>query len=57
MFKVIDKETNLPVTVYHIRMDSSGYPVFLVYGEEDQWQNGRWLWKSAKYFKPMELED
>ena len=49
MFKVIHKETSKVVDIYDIRYDAiSGYPQFLYY------ENGQWVLKSAKHFKPIE---
>ena len=48
MFKVIHKETNKVVDIYDIRYDAiTGYPQFLYY------EDGEWLLKSAKHFKPI----
>ena len=38
------------VKVYDISYDSNGYPLFLIY------HNEQWLRKSAKYFQPFEYE-
>ena len=46
MFVLVLKATNEAVVVYNIRNDSCGYPMFLIY------QNNQWVWKSAKHFKP-----
>ena len=35
------------VKIYDIRNDNHGYPTFLIY-----WNN-QWLWRSAKFFKPV----
>lgn len=49
MFKVIHKETEKIVEVYNITYETiSGYPQFLIY------EDGQWLRKSAKHFKPYE---
>lgn len=34
-------------TVHNVRDDGNGYPMFLIY------KNGQWLYKSAKYFRPV----
>ena len=46
LFRVIEKETNKVFLVYSVRNDSAGYPHFLIYND------GQWIWKSAKYFFP-----
>ena len=33
--------------VHNVKDDGNGYPMFLIY------DNGQWLYKSAKYFKPI----
>lgn len=35
-------------TIHNVRDDGNGYPMFLIY------DNGQWLYKSAKYFIPVE---
>lgn len=40
------KPTSEYVEVYDISYDSSGYPLFLIY------QDGQWIRRSAKEFKP-----
>ena len=32
--------------VFAVRNDKNGYPHFLLY------ENGQWLWRSAKYYEP-----
>lgn len=44
MFIVVDKETLLDVTVYNVRDDITGYPLFLVR------KDNQWIWKSAKHY-------
>lgn len=39
------------VKIYDIRNDNHGYPTFLIY-----WNN-QWLWRSAKFFKPVITEE
>lgn len=34
-------------TVHNVRDDGNGYPMFLIY------KDGQWLYKSAKYFRPV----
>lgn len=34
-------------SVYSIRDDGAGYPMFLLYAD------GQWIWKSAKFFEPI----
>ena len=34
--------------VYHIRDDHNGYPTFLIH------EDGQWIYRSAKYFMPVE---
>ena len=46
MFNVYKKETNEIVDVYDIRTDRAGYPMFLIY------ENNQWKYRSAKHFKP-----
>lgn len=46
MFNVYKKETNEIVDVYDIRIDRAGYPMFLIY------ENNQWEYRSAKHFKP-----
>lgn len=48
MFDVCDKETGKMCVVYHV-VQSKGYPHFLIYDD------GKWIYKSAKHFKPCEL--
>lgn len=49
MFKVMNKETEKVFEVYNIRYDAiTGYPQFLIYDD------GQWLCRSAKFFKPYE---
>lgn len=38
------------VNVYDIAYDSTGYPLFLIYYEN------QWIRKSAKHFQPLEHE-
>lgn len=33
--------------IFSVRTDKNGYPQFLIYDK------GQWLWKSAKYFEPV----
>lgn len=35
-------------SVYSVKNDKNGYPQFLIY------YKNQWVWKSAKYFEPME---
>lgn len=46
MFNVYKKETDEIVDVYDARTDRAGYPMFLVF------ENNQWKYRSAKYFKP-----
>lgn len=46
MFTFVFKNSDEVVTIYDIRNDSCGYPMFLIY------QDNQWIWKSAKHFKP-----
>ena len=39
------------VKIYDIRNDNHGYPTFLIYC------NNQWLWRSAKFFKPVITEE
>lgn len=34
-------------TVHNVLNDNNGYPMFLIY------DNGQWLYESAKYFRPI----
>lgn len=47
MFNVYKKETDEIVNVYDIRTDRAGYPMFLIY------ENNQWKYRSAKHFKPI----
>ena len=40
------KETDEIVDVYDVRIDRAGYPMFLIY------ENNQWKYRSAKHFKP-----
>nr|DAN05821.1 MAG TPA: hypothetical protein [Caudoviricetes sp.] len=46
MFNVYKKETDEIVDVYDVRTDRAGYPMFLIF------ENNQWKYRSAKYFKP-----
>lgn len=46
MFNVYKKETDEFVNVYDIRTDRAGFPMFLIY------ENNQWKYRSAKHFKP-----
>lgn len=50
MVKVVDKNTGKYYNVYDITYDQCGYPKFLIYDD------GQWLQRSAKYFKPIDDE-
>lgn len=39
------------VKIYDIMNDNHGYPTFLIY------RNNQWLWRSAKFFKPVITEE
>lgn len=52
MFNVYEKETDEIVSVYDIKTDRAGYPMFLIY-ENNQWENNQWKYRSAKHFKPI----
>ena len=43
-FKVHDKETFEPVTVYDVTYNKAGYPLFLIY------KKNQWIRISAKHF-------
>lgn len=53
MFNVYKKETdeiaNLYeiVNVYDVKTDRAGYPMFLIF------ENNQWKYRSAKHFKPI----
>lgn len=49
MFVVWDKRRGKQVDVYHV-VQSKGYPHFLI------WDNGKWLYESAKHFLPVPEE-
>lgn len=49
--QMVLKETNEAVDVYNITYDRSGFPHFLIY------ENGQWILKSAKHFRPPEAKD
>ena len=51
MFNVYKKETDEIVTVYDVRTDSAGYPMFLIF-ENNFFENNQWKYRSAKHFKP-----
>lgn len=55
MFDVYKKETDEIVDVYDIRTDRAGYPMFLIY------ENNQWKYRSAKHFRPdpswLEIEE
>lgn len=46
MFNVYKKETDEIVDVYDVRTDRAGYPMFLIF------ENNQWKYRSAKHFKP-----
>lgn len=46
----VEKKSGSFVKVYDIKTDKSGYPKFLIY------DNGQWLWKSAKHYRPLTME-
>ena len=46
MFNVFTKEKDSLRVVYDIRTDRAGYPMFLIY-EDNQWK-----YRSAKHFRP-----
>lgn len=48
IFTVCNKHNGEEVNVYHVRIDKTGYPHFLVYTK-----NG-WRYMSAKNFKPWQ---
>lgn len=50
MFNVFDK-SGKEYLVFKVRNDKNGYPVFLIY------KDNQWRWKSAKYFKPYIEEE
>ena len=47
MFNVYKKETDEIVSVYDIKTDSAGCPMFLTY------ENNQWKYRSAKHFKSI----
>lgn len=51
LFNVINRQTKHIAKVYGIEDDSNGYPKFLIRERE------QWIWKSAKYFIPIEAEE
>jgi hypothetical protein len=51
IFNVINKNNNEKYEVFDIVYNSAGYPHFLVY------KDGQWLRMSAKYFRPITVED
>ena len=51
IFNVINKNNNEKYEVFDIVYNSAGYPHFLVY------KDGQWLRMSAKYFRPITIED
>ena len=51
IFNVINKNNNEKYEVFDIAYNSAGYPHFLVY------KDGQWLRMSAKYFRPITVED
>lgn len=48
MFTVCNKHSGEKVNVYHVRIDKTGYPHFLVYTKDG------WRYMSAKNFKPWQ---
>ena len=46
-FEVYDKKTLEPVTVYDVAYNKAGYPLFLIYREN------QWVRISAKHFSPQ----
>ena len=48
---VINKDNGKDYKVYDITYDKAGYPHFLIY------KDGQWLRMSAKYFRPITIED
>lgn len=51
IFNVINKNNNEKYEVFDIVYNCAGYPHFLVY------KDGQWLRMSAKYFRPITVED
>ena len=51
IFNVINKNNGEKYEVFDIVYNSAGYPHFLVY------KDGQWLRMSAKYFRPITIED
>lgn len=47
-FPVVQKDTGLIFTVYDV-VQSKGYAHFLIY------ENGQWIYRSAKHFRPLKL--
>ena len=48
--QAIYKES-IVVNIYKVRNDKCGYPMFLIF------YNNQWFWKSAKHFKPYKNTD
>lgn len=47
LFAVKRKGDNKNVNVYDVKRDNKGYPLFLIY------EDNQWLYKSAKLFYPL----
>lgn len=45
------KPNNRVYQVYDIRVNKSGYPLFLIY------KDGAWVYRSAKHFTPRYYDD
>ena len=48
-FKVVEKQSGVPQTVYAVKADKNGYPRFLVYRDS----RNSWVWVKAKHFVPI----
>lgn len=46
MFKAVYKIDSKEYEIYHVQMNNTGYPHFLIY------RNGQWKYISAKHFVP-----
>ena len=47
LFRVLRKLGNIPVDVYNIKKDKNGYPLFLIY------EDNEWKYVKAKHFTMM----
>ena len=51
LFRVLRKLGDIPVDVYNIKKDKNGYPLFLIY------EDNEWKYVEAKHFVPIDYSD